>query len=99
MVLDVTNLEVPAHLGLVVLYADTVTDRLVNRVVTSKEGNPLALYDASSLRLVRNDSHVYATMIVPHRKFFTKDQLRKFHKQFITVSINNTTKGCDLRCR
>lgn len=48
VMLDVVNVDVPTLLGLDVidaidLYADTITNRVVNRVVTSKPSKPTGL--------------------------------------------------------
>lgn len=63
------------------LYADTVTNRLVNRVVTSRP-ETLAYYNAWSVLLVRHDHHLYSKMTVPVRTLFSREQLRKLHRQF-----------------
>lgn len=97
VVLDVVNVDVPAFLGLdaldsSALYAVTVTNRLVNRVVTSKEGQPLTYFDAWSVPLVRYDNHVYAAITLPLNTFFTLHLLIKLHRQFAHTSTEKLYK-------
>lgn len=86
--LDVVNVDVPALLGLDVLdssalYADTMTNRLLNRVFTSRPGSPLAFF---------HDFHVYSRMSLPDRVFFTWEQLRNLHRQFAHPSVEKLCK-------
>ncbi len=91
--LDIVSADIPALLGLDVLdseslFADTVTYRLVKRVVTSERDEPLLYVDEWYMPLKRFDHHVYAKMSFLRSIFVTRAQLDKLHRQF-------AHPGCD----
>ena len=93
VLMDIVPVNVPALLGLDVLdsqflYADNVTNRLVNRQVLSKSNGLLKYKDRWSVPLVREDNHLYARMVFPKHLFYTTAQLQKMHRQFAHPSAS-----------
>ncbi len=85
--LDIVSADVPALLDLDILdseslFADTMTNRLVKRVVTSEPDEPLRYVDEWSVPLTRFDHHVYAKMSFPRSIFCSRAQLNKLHRRF-----------------
>ena len=70
VLMDIVPVDVPALLGLDVLdseslYADNVTNGLVQRVVLSKPGESFQFKEVRSIPLLRCDGHLYARMKFP----------------------------------
>ncbi len=87
VMMDIVPADIPALLGLDVLdkenlYADTVTNRLVKRIITSHPPASLRFSDQWSMPLTRFDNHVYAPMEFPTAVLYTRPELQKLHRHF-----------------
>ena len=87
VLMDIIPVDVPALFGLDVFdsessYEDKVTNRLVNRLVSSRSSEVMEYDDIWAVPIIRRDSHLYARMSFPQYIFCTSAKLLKFHRKF-----------------
>lgn len=91
---DIVDVDVPALLGMDVLdreklIADTVSNRLVQRIPMTSPDGKIFFIDGWSVPMKRSSSsHVYVKIDTSTRIHFTRAQLSKLHRQFFHPSAS-----------